>query len=94
MKPFSFLVGLLFIIAQHSFAQSKVILEEKQVVLPTYPAAPAEKSPIFFRGEAYQGASWHYYPLKLNDQYINERVEQEWKHLILENEYIELTITN
>ncbi len=61
--------------------------------MPTYNTAPAETSPIFFRGEAYQGASRHYYPLKMNDQYTHERVKKEWKHLVLENEYIELGIT-
>jgi len=74
-------------------AQQGVQLYEKQVPLPTYKVAPPEKNPIFFRNEAYQGASRHYYPLKLNDQYINERVVQEWKHVILENEYIEVAIT-
>jgi tetratricopeptide (TPR) repeat protein len=88
----SFLTGFIFSL-NCLFAQSGVTLQEKQVVMPTYPVAPAEKSPIFFRNEAYQGASRHYYPLKMNDQYIHERVEQEWKHLVLENEYIELSIT-
>jgi hypothetical protein len=74
-------------------AQQGVQLYEKQVPLPTYKVAPPEKNPIFFRNEAYQGASRHYYPLKLNDQYINERIVQEWKHVILENEYIEVAIT-
>jgi tetratricopeptide (TPR) repeat protein len=88
----SLVAGLLLFVTGLS-AQTGVTLQEKQVVLPTWPVAPAEKSPIFFRGEAYQGASRHYYPLKMNDQYINERVEKEWKHLVLENEYIELAIT-
>lgn len=87
-----FLTGM-FINVQILFAQTGVTLRENQVEMPTYPVAPAEKSPIFFRGEAYQGASRHYYPLKMNDQYTNERVEQSWKHLVLENEYIELAIT-
>ncbi len=93
MKYAILVLAGIIINAQFLFAQSEVILQEKQVVMPTYPVAPAEKSPIFFRGEAYQGASRHYYPLKMNDQYTNERVEQEWKHLVLENEYIELAIT-
>lgn len=81
------LIGGQFISAQHG-----VKLEERQVAMPTYPVAPAEKSPIFFRNEAYQGASRHYYPLKMNDQYTNERIIQEWKHVVLENEYIEMAV--
>jgi len=79
--------------AQLVSAQSPVQLIEKNVVMPTYPIAPPEKNPIFFRDEAYQGASRHYYPLKMNDQYTHERVMHEWKHLFLENEYIEVAIT-
>lgn len=74
-------------------AQPEVLLYEKQVPLPTYPVATPEKNPIFFRNEAFQGASRHYYPLKMNDQYTGERVIQDWKHVILENEYIEVAIT-
>ena len=76
-----------------SQSNSAVILTEKKVSMPTYVVAPPDKNPIFFRNEAYQGASWHYYPLKLADQYTNERIEQEWKTLTLENEYIELGVT-
>ena len=76
-----------------SEAPSKVALTEKWVSMPTYTVAPPDKNPIFYRNEAYQGAAKHYYPLKLNDQYINERVEKEWKTVVLENEYIELGIT-
>ncbi len=84
------ILSLLF--NQFLTAQSEVNLQEKLVPMPTYTVAPAEKSPVFFRGEAYQGASRHYYPLKMNDQYTNDRVMKEWKHLVLENEYIELAI--
>lgn len=73
-------------------SQGKVSLEEKPVVLPTYPVAPSEKAPIFFRNEAYQGASRHYYPLKLNDQYTHERVEKPWNFVILSNEFVELGV--
>ena len=68
-------------------------MTEKDWVLPTYPVAEPNKNPIFFRGEAYQGASRHYYPLPLNDQYVGERVYQPWHTLVLENEYIELAVT-
>ena len=74
-------------------AQSGVSLTEKLVSMPTYTVAPPDKNPFFYRNEAYQGAARHYYPFKVNDQYINERVMQDWKTLILENEYIELGVT-
>jgi hypothetical protein len=61
--------------------------------LPTYPVAEPDKNPVFFKNEAYQGASRRYYPYALNDQYTGERIDHPWKTLILENEYIELGIT-
>lgn len=73
--------------------KAQVKLTEKDWVLPTYPVADPDPNPIFFKNEAYQGASRHYYPLALNDQYTGERIEQAWQTLVLENEYIELAIT-
>ena len=75
------------------YAQSGVTLTEKKVSMPTYVVAPPDKNPIFFRDEAFQGAERRYYPLKMNDQYTNERIDQEWKTFVLENEYIELGVT-
>lgn len=74
------------------YPQGKVLLEEKPITLPTYPVVPSEKAPIFFRNEAYQGASRHYYPLKLNDQYTHERIEKPWNFVILSNEFVEVGI--
>lgn len=75
-----------------AYPQAKVLLEEKPITLPTYPVAPSEKAPIFFRNEAYQGASRHYYPLKLNDQYTHQRIEKPWNFVILGNEFVEVGI--
>jgi tetratricopeptide (TPR) repeat protein len=72
---------------------AQVTITEKDWVLPTYPVAEPDKNPVFFKNEAYQGASRRYYPYALNDQYTGERIDHPWKTLILENEYIELGIT-
>jgi tetratricopeptide (TPR) repeat protein len=72
---------------------AQVTITEKDWVLPTYPVAAPDKNPVFFKNEAYQGASRRYYPYALNDQYTGERIDHPWKTLILENEYIELGIT-
>ena len=97
MKRFYCTVLVLICLFLNGYSQSgtpsKVILTEKGISMPTYPVAPPEKNPIFFKDEAFQGASRHYYPLMVNDQYTNERIIQDWKTLVLENEYIELGIT-
>jgi tetratricopeptide (TPR) repeat protein len=77
----------------NGYVHSQVAITEKQVSMPTYLIAPNDKNPIFFRNENHQGASRHVYPLKLNDQYLNERVIRDWKTVLMENEYIELGVT-
>ena len=89
----TFLLITCLFVNGYSQSKSEVTLTEKWVSMPTYPVASPDKNPIFFKGEAYQGASRHYYPLKLNDQYTNERIMHEWQTVVLENEYIELGIT-
>ncbi|MBN1952240.1 MAG: DUF5107 domain-containing protein [Bacteroidales bacterium] len=71
---------------------AQVSLTEREMVLPTYTVI-TDKNPVFFRNEAFQGASRHYYPLALNDQYTNERKMKAWKAVVLENQFIELVIT-
>jgi len=97
MKKINYALLMMTCFFLNGYAQldtpSKVTLTEKWVSMPTYTVAPPDKNPIFYRNEAYQGAARHYYPLKLNDQYINERVEKKWQTIVLENEYIELGIT-
>lgn len=83
--------ALLLLIGGSVFAQVK--LSEDSWVLPTYKVEPAEKAPIFFTGENYQGARRVIYPYALNDVISNEREMHGWKTLRLENQYIELGIT-
>ncbi len=68
-------------------------MSEQSWVLPTYKVAPADKNPMFFKGESYQGASKFIYPYGLNDVISNDKSDQPWKALILENEYIKLCVT-
>ena len=71
----------------------QVKISEENWVLPTYPVNPADKNPMFFKGESYQGASKVIYPYALNDMIANEKTDKAWKVLILENEYIKLGVT-
>jgi tetratricopeptide (TPR) repeat protein len=71
---------------------AQVKLSEQQWVLPTYKVSPADKNPMFFKGESYQGASKVIYPYAMNDVISNEKTEESWKSLILENEYIRLCV--
>ncbi|NQU54569.1 MAG: DUF5107 domain-containing protein, partial [Bacteroidetes bacterium] len=88
-----FLIVLITGFSVLSFAQNAVKLSEESWTLPTYKVEPGEKAPIFYTGESFQGARKVIYPYALNDVISNEKVEQAWKALILENEYIKLCMT-
>ncbi len=72
---------------------AQVKISEEQWVLPTYPVAPPDKNPMFFKGESYQGASKVIYPYALNDVISDTKADHAWKALLLENEYIKLCVT-
>lgn len=80
-----------FLTSQNLDAQVK--MTEEKWVLPTYKVNPPDKNPMFFRGESYQGASKYIYPYGMNDVISNEKTDQAWTALILENEYIKLCVT-
>ena len=73
--------------------QGQLTLTEEDWVIPTYPVGEPDKNPMFFKNESYQGASRHYYPYYLQDVFSNQKEDQAWKALILENEYIKLCVT-
>ena len=72
---------------------AQVKVSEQEWILPTYMVSPADKNPMFFKGESYQGASRYIYPYGLNDVISDVRTDKAWKALILENEYIKLCVT-
>lgn len=86
------LIAFFFIISL-SFSISQVNMSEESWTLPTYKVMPAEKAPMFYSGGSFQGARRIIYPYALIDVISHERVEQDWKALMLENEYIKLCIT-
>jgi len=73
--------------------KAQVEIYEKDLVLPTYQVNDPDVNPMFFKGESYQGASKYIYPYALMDNLTSERIEQVWKGLFLENEYIKLCVT-
>ena len=73
--------------------KAQVRISEQEWIVPTYKVSPPDKNPMFFKGESYQGASKLIYPYGMNDVISNEKSDQPWKALILENEYIKLCVT-
>jgi len=84
---------ILILLLNYGSLSAQVKISEQEWVLPTYKVSPADKNPMFFKGESYQGASRYIYPYGLNDVISNEKEDHAWKTLILENKYIKLCVT-
>ncbi len=62
------------------------------VTIPTYPAMPADRNPMFLEKRVYQGSSGRVYPNRFTDRVSDERVDRTWQAVHLENEYVRLMI--
>ncbi|MDR3690032.1 MAG: DUF5107 domain-containing protein [Fimbriimonas sp.] len=65
---------------------------EETVAIPTYPAMPADKNPMFLEKRVYQGSSGRVYPLPFTDRVSTEIVDQEYRALHVENEHVYLMV--
>ena len=71
---------------------TSVEVYEKATVIPTYSAGAPEKSPMFFFGRQSQGAEGRIYPYPLYDNLTGIKVDQTYKLVYLENEYVKIGI--
>ena len=93
-KPVTHYATLLIIFLLNTISlTAQVKISEQEWIIPTYKVSPPDKNPMFFKSESYQGASKYIYPYGMNDVISNEKSDQKWKALILENEYIKLCVT-
>ncbi|MEI8673373.1 DUF5107 domain-containing protein [Vibrio sp. SA48] len=58
------------------------------VTLPTYQVGKVDTNPIFLEKRVYQGSSGSVYPYGVIDSITNECVNQEYKAVFLENDFI------
>ncbi len=65
---------------------------EQQVAIPTYPLQDADPNPMFFENRIYQGSSGKVYPNPFTDRVALDKIEKNYRAIILENEYVQLTI--
>jgi tetratricopeptide (TPR) repeat protein len=70
----------------------QVEIWEEMLSLPTYELKAADKNPMFYVPDAYQGAKRVLYPYPLMDNLSTEKSEQEHRAIYLENEYIKLCL--
>jgi tetratricopeptide (TPR) repeat protein len=66
---------------------------EETVIIPTYPVPSPDPNPMFFERRVNQGASGRVYPNPFTDRVNNEeKFDQEYQAVFLENDYIQLMV--
>ncbi len=65
---------------------------EETVCLPTYPAPPPDKNPMFVEKRVYQGSSGKVYPNPFTDRLSDEKADRPYRAVFLENEFLRLMI--
>src|SRR5215208_2276718 len=62
------------------------------VRIPTYKIGASDKNPMFLEKRIYQGSSGAVYPHPVIDQVFDEKHDQEYTALFLENRYLKIMI--
>ena len=97
MKNKKFIIGLLFLLFTASFyqlisAQDQVKVYTGEEIIPTYKLGPNETSPIFYTGRGVQGAAGRIYPYPAQISLSDEKTDEVYDMVYLENEYLKVTI--
>ena len=70
----------------------KASVREQAVTIPTYPAGPLEKNPLFIEKRAYQGSTGKVYPVPICEKISEEKQNVTYRAVILENDYLYVMI--
>jgi tetratricopeptide (TPR) repeat protein len=65
---------------------------QEEVIIPTYPVGKAEKNPMFLENRVYQGSSGVVYPHPVIENIADEKIDQVYQAVYLENEYIKVMV--
>ncbi|HEY4208116.1 MAG TPA: DUF5107 domain-containing protein, partial [Puia sp.] len=65
---------------------------QEQVIIPTYQTGAPDKNPMFFEKRVYQGSSGSVYPLPVIEKIFDEKTDQAYTGLFLENDYLKIMI--
>jgi len=74
-----------------AFAQ-QVTVKTEPLTLPTYQIGNPDTNPIFYTGRVYQGAQGHIYPYPLYDVMTDNKVDQTYNAVYLENEFLKVCV--
>jgi Tfp pilus assembly protein PilF len=67
-----------------------VSVKETTITLPTYAPGGYDKTPIFYTGRVYQGAQGRVYPYPMQDVLHDQKVDETYTYLTLENEWLHM----
>lgn len=71
-------------------AEVKIWAED--VIIPTYGVGKADKNPLFFEKRVYQGSSGKVYPLPVTEKIIDQKTDQTYQAVYLENDYLKIMV--
>ena len=74
------------------YTQGKAAVWTETVLLPTYGVAKADKNPMFLEKRVYQGSSGKVYPLPVIDKILDEKIDQPYTAVWLENDYLRVMV--
>lgn len=70
----------------------EVMAWQEEVLIPTYGIGKPEKNPIFLEKRVYQGSSGVVYPYPVVEKIEDEKHDQIYKAVFLENQYLKIMI--
>ncbi|MEG0049230.1 MAG: DUF5107 domain-containing protein [Clostridia bacterium] len=65
---------------------------EESIVIPTYPVGEPDPNPMFLEKRVYQGSTGKVYPLPVIDKICDEKVDQTYHAVWLENDYLRIML--
>ncbi len=67
-------------------------MREETVVFPTYAVGKPDKNPMFLEKRVYQGSSGKVYPLPTIESISDDKQDQEYQAVVLENDFLYIMI--
>jgi tetratricopeptide (TPR) repeat protein len=73
-------------------AMKQVKAWQEPVTIPTYGIGDPDRNPMFLEKRVYQGSSGAVYPLAVIDRIDDQKCDQVWQAIYLENRYLKIMI--
>ena len=71
---------------------NSVRIWEETVTIPTYGVAAPDHNPRFYEKRAYQGSTGKVYPLPVTEKIYDEKKDQEYHAVFIENKYLKVML--